>query len=171
MMILIQDNVSQQLSRNRLILTQHARSLYENSNTSLDDSETMRKLRQVQGLELSIPNTVRNVKCVNLRLGKGKANEVVLHVTFVQGDAHGGAVTQSGRVAVGSRKIIIENTKTEQYFDPADCCICFRFVLLSYRKRIPKMPVVNPEKLVALQRNPEGIRNVGLDGGASLYSR
>ena len=82
MMILIQDNVSQQLSRNRLILTQHARSLYENSNTSLDDSEAMRKLRQVQGLELSIPNTLRNMKCMNLRLGKGKANKVVLHVTL-----------------------------------------------------------------------------------------
>jgi hypothetical protein len=71
-MILIRDDVSQQLSGDRLVLTQHARSLYENSNTSLDDSETMRKLRQVQSLELPIPNSLRNIKCVNLRLGKGK---------------------------------------------------------------------------------------------------
>lgn len=99
-----------------------------------------------------------------------RSNKVVSHVTFRSRDVHGGAVTQSGRVAVDSRKIIIENTKTGQYFDPADCCICSRFFLLSYRKRIHKMPAVNPEKLVALQRNPEGIRNVGLDGGESLHS-
>jgi len=33
------------------------------------------------------------------------------------------------------------------------------------------MPVVNPEKLVALQQNPEGIRNVGekMVGQTSQY--
>jgi len=54
MMILICDDVSQQLSEDRLVLTQYARSLYENRNTSLGDSEAVRELRQVQSLELPI---------------------------------------------------------------------------------------------------------------------